>query len=81
MATNKIMKQSSMLNKPNNMVKEADDEIRFKAENALRDLTRAEEHKANPELMKHVERMRAGAAEQLDKLKKITVQSNEKKKR
>lgn len=76
-ATNKITKATSCAAAPNAM---SGDDMKWKAKSALSDLTRAEEHKADPELMRHVEMCRQDEMAKLDKVKKhITVQSNEKK--
>jgi hypothetical protein len=39
-------------------VVEMAEQTKWRAEDALRDLTRAEEHRADPKLMKEVEKMR-----------------------
>jgi hypothetical protein len=44
------------------------DEMKWRAEDAMRDLEKAEKHKRDPELMKHV---KAAAKEKMDSLKKI----------
>ena len=44
------------------------DDIKWRAQDAMRDLERAEQHKRDPELMKHVKK---AAKEKMDSLKKI----------
>lgn len=76
-AANKIMKATSEKSPANAM---SGDDMKYRAEDALRTLTRAEEYKADPQLMAHVEKCRSDQADALEKVKKhITVQSNEKK--
>lgn len=71
-ASNKITKATSDTSPANDM--------KYRAQDALRTLTRAQEHMEDPDLMKQVERCRADEAGRLEKMKKhITVQSNEKK--
>lgn len=69
-ATNKITKATSDSSPDND----------WDAKDALRTLTRAQEHMEDPALMKRVEKCRADEMGRFDKVKKhITVQSNEKK--
>ena len=49
------------------VVKSSDD-MKWRAQDAMRDLERAEQHKRDPELMKHV---KVAAKEKMDSLKKI----------
>ena len=49
-------------------VAKSNDDMKWRAQDAMRDLERAEQHKRDPELMKHV---KAAAKEKMDSLKKI----------
>jgi len=57
----------SGLSEPTNKV-DADDDMQWKARNALEDIERAESHKRDRELMKHVKK---AAREKVKNLKKI----------